>query len=96
MATTEDEQVAALLKGKSAFSAGGQWCTMGFELLGCDAILRAQKEQMKLEAQGKEAQRLKDNEKASSKLEKAQATLDKFNSNERILGLDWKAIIAYV
>ena len=57
---------------------------------------RAQKEQIKIEAQGTEAQRLKDNEKASSKLEKAQATLDKFNSNERILGLDWKAIIAYV
>jgi hypothetical protein len=94
--TTEDEQVKALLAGKSAFSAGGQWCTMGFALLGCNAILRAQKEQIKIEAQGNEVQRVKDKNKATAKLEKAQASLDKFTSNERMLGADWKAIIAYV
>ena len=66
LATTEDKQAAALLKGKLAFSAGGQWCTMGFAVLGCNTILRAQKEQMKIEAQGTEAQRLKDDEKAAS------------------------------
>ena len=59
-------------------------------------IPRAQKGQIKIEAQGTEAQRLKDNEKASSKLEKAQATLDKFTSNEKMLGPDWKVIIAYI
>ena len=65
-------------------------------MLGCNVILRAQREQMKVEAKGTEAQRLKDNEKASSKLEKAQATLDKFTSNEKVLGPDWKVIIAYI
>ena len=56
---TEHEQVAALLKGKSAFSAGGQWCTLGFALLGSNAILRAQKEQLRLEAEGTAATRAK-------------------------------------
>ena len=60
------------------------------------AMTGAQKEQMKIEVQGTEAQRLEDNEKASSKLEKAQATLDKFTSNEKVLGPDWKVIIAYI
>ena len=58
---------------------------MGFVLLGCNATLRAQKEQMKIEAQGTGARRLKDNEKASPKPGKAQATLDKFTSNEKML-----------
>ena len=49
---TEDEQVAALLMGRSAFSAGGQWCKLGLALLGSSAILRAQKEQMKIVAKG--------------------------------------------
>ena len=30
------------------------------------------------------------------KLEKAQASLDKFTSNKKMLGGDWKAVIAYV
>jgi hypothetical protein len=42
--TTKDKQVKALLHGNSAFSADGQRCTMGFTLLGCNAIPRAQKE----------------------------------------------------
>ena len=64
-------------------------------MLSSYAILRAQKEQLKIEAQGNEAQRLEDKEKESSKLKKAQTTLDKFTSNGKILGPDWKVIIAY-
>ena len=41
LATAKDKQVAALLKGKSAFSAGGQWCTLGFALFGYNTTLRA-------------------------------------------------------
>ena len=40
--------------------------------------------------------RVKDNEKATSKLVKAQASLDKFTSKEGMLGVDWKVVIAYV
>ena len=38
LVTTKDEQGNALLEGISAFSAGGQWCTMGVALFGCNAI----------------------------------------------------------
>ena len=31
---TEDEQVAQLIKNEGAFSAGAQWCTFVFQLLG--------------------------------------------------------------
>jgi hypothetical protein len=37
----EGKQDATLLKGKLAFSAGGQWCTMKFALIGSSAIIRA-------------------------------------------------------
>ena len=54
---TKYEQVADLLKGKSAFTPGGQWCTLGFILLGSHAILRAQKEQLNIEAKRNADQR---------------------------------------
>ena len=93
---TEEEQVAALLKGKSAFSAGGQWCTLGFALLGSNAILRAQKEQLRLEAEGTAAVRAKKIKDATEKLGKAQAVLDKFRRKEKMTAPDWKVVIAFV
>ena len=93
---TEDEQVAALLKGKSAFSAGGQWCTLGFALLGSNAILRAQKEQLRLETKGTAATRAKKSKEAAEKMNKAQAVLDKFHRKEKMTAPDWKVVIAFV
>ena len=61
---------------------------MEFALLGCNAILKAQREQVKIEALGNEAQRIKNNKKPTAKLEKGQASLDKFTSNKRMLGVD--------
>ena len=46
MQKTEDEQVEELVSGKKAFSAGGQWATIGVEMIGSRAIIRAQKIQM--------------------------------------------------
>ena len=88
--------MAALLKGKSAFSAGGQWCTLGFALLGSNAILRAQKEQLRLEAEGTAAVRAKKIKDATEKLDKAQAVLDKFRRKEKMTAPDWKVVIAFV
>lgn len=42
----EDEQVQALVDGKKVFSAGGQYTTIGMQLLGSHAIIRAQKIQV--------------------------------------------------
>ena len=51
---------------------------MGFALFGLQAILRAQKEQLRLEAQGNAKARAKKIKDKTQKLDKAQAVLEKF------------------
>ena len=84
---TEHEQVAALLKGKSAFSAGGQWFALEFALLSSNAILRAQKEQFGLVVEETAVARAKKIKNATEKLDKSQAVLDKFFRKEKLLSL---------
>ena len=69
---------------------------VGFALLGFSAILRAQKEQIKIEAKGSAKAIAKKVKDGAAKLDKYQATLDKFGGTERIYSDDWKVIIAFI
>ena len=48
----EDDQVRELVDNKKAFSAGGQWATLGLKLMGSTAIIRAQKMQLERDEAG--------------------------------------------
>ena len=60
-------------------------------MLECDAILRAQREQLNIEAPRNEAQRMMNNKKATAKLDKTQASLYKSISNKKMFGGGYKA-----
>ena len=96
MAKTEDEQVEALLKGKSAFSAGRQCCELGFQLQGSSAIIRAQQEQLKQHAEESAKAAAKKNNDELAKLEKVKSALARFHAPDKTRASEWKAISSFV
>jgi hypothetical protein len=94
----EEEQVKQLLETKSAFSAGGIWNICGTRIANANVILRAQKQQVALEAeksavqaQGRAARRVK-------LLVNAQTALQKYRDggNNGMTDKDWGDIIRWV
>ena len=67
-----------LLKGKLAFSADGQWCTM-VQLLGLSATIRAQLLQIEQSAAGSAKAAAKKNKGKLAKLNKAKYVLALYN-----------------
>ena len=93
---TEDEQVAALVEGKKAFSAGGQWATIGMQLLGSRAIIRAQTLQLERERAGGEATAAKKLAAQVQKANKAQAVLTMFQNEVKMGRTHWDDIIRFL
>lgn len=93
---TEDEQVGQLVKAKGAFSAGAQWYTFGFQLLGSRALIRAQVKQVEAESKGKEHALAKKKEEAQTRIQKAQEALTIWTATGKLSASQWKDILKFV
>ena len=93
---TEDEQVRALVDAKKTFSAGAQWATVGMQLLGSRAIIRAQTEQMKKEKKGGQADAAKKLATKKEKLVKADEALALYRSNATMTRVAWDNILKFL
>ena len=93
---TEDEQVQALVDGKKAFSAGGQWAVIGMQLLGSHAIIKAQRLQLKKEKEGGEANAAKKLASKMEKANKAQEALTLYRAAGKMNRSHWDAIIRFL
>ena len=93
----EDEQVAQLVAQKSAFSASALWNICGTRFRNADVVIRAQKEQLAVEA-AKVAQIKQKKEDAKvEKLVKARAALYKYHMNVNSLNTkDWGDLFRWV
>ena len=96
MKETEDEQMEELLDGKSAFSAGGQWCALGFKLMGANAIVGAQVRQLQKEKDGSNETVLKKLRERREKMRSAQGALEVHTSGAELSGNDSADIIKFI
>lgn len=95
--TDEDEQVKKLLEDKSAFSAGGLWNTIGTRIGNAKVVLRAQKEQVDLEAERSAGQERSRAERRVKAMVSAQTALQKYRRNSNAMtDKDWVDIIRWV
>ena len=92
---TEDEQVEQLVKEKGALSAGAQWYTFGFQLLGSRALLRAQVKQVEAEMKGKEQALVKRKEGAQETIQKTQEALTVWTTTGKLVAPQWKDILKF-
>ena len=92
----EDEQVKELVDNKKAFSAGGQWATLGLQLMGSTAIIRAQKMQLERDEAGGRASAAKKLAGQIDKINKAQAALLMFRSNTKMGKPEWSDVIKFL
>ena len=93
---TEDEQVKALVDGKSAFTAGGQWCTLGFTLLGSSATLCAQQQQLNQDTAAASRAKAKVKTGLLAKIEKADLALCRFRGPDNMNAPNWKITIGFL
>ena len=96
-AKTEEEQIKTLVDGKGAFSAGGQWCAMGFQLLGSRALVRAQL----LQVQKEKEKTIKATEKKVSekqgKMDAAKLALEVYKGDPlKMKSPDWQQIMKFL
>ena len=95
--TDEDEQVRTLRNDKNAFSAGGLWNTIGTRIGNARVVLRAQKEQVDLEAAKSAAQEQSRVDRRAKTLVSAQIALQKYQQNSSVMtDKDWVDIIRWV
>ena len=95
--TDEDEQVKALLESKTAFSASGLWNTCGTRIGNAHVVLRAQKEQVELEAEKSALQERSRADRRAKTLVAAQTALQKYRQNSNAMtDKDWVDIIRWV
>mmetsp|Transcript_19916 Transcript_19916/g.40199 ORF Transcript_19916/g.40199 Transcript_19916/m.40199 type:complete len:160 (-) Transcript_19916:193-672(-) len=80
---TEDEQVKSLVERKGAFSAGGLWMTLGFQLMGSKATIRAQVAQIEQEKAAAKKSVKKKADEMKLKVEKADESFRMFKSGQR-------------
>ena len=85
-----------LLDGKSAFSAGGQWCALGFKLMGAKAIVGAQVRQLQKEKDGSNETVLKKLRERREKMRSAQGALEVHTSGAELSGNDSADIIKFI
>ena len=95
--TDEDEQVKELLESKSVFSAGGLWNTCGTRIGNARVVLRAQKEQVELEAEKSAVLERSRADRRAKTLVSAQTALQKYRQNSNAMtDKDWVDIIRWV
>jgi hypothetical protein len=93
----EDDQVKALLETKNAFSAGGLWNTIATRIGNADVVLRAQKQQIDLEAQKTAVQARSRADRRAKMLTNAQTALQKYRQNPELMtDKDWGDVIRWV
>jgi hypothetical protein len=93
---TADEQLKALVDSKCAFSAGGQWCTLGFALLGLSAILCARQLQLNRDAVGNSRAKAKVKMDILAKIETVEVTLSRFRGPDKTNAPNWKIFISFL
>ena len=90
----KQEQIQSLVKNKGAFSAGAQWCNVGLELLGAEAVVAAQLEQIDSDAKKVANAAAKRVTQSENKVKKAEEAVKVFKSVDKSPGKDeWKDII---
>ena len=87
---TEKQQINALVNNKGAFSAGGQWCHVGVQLLGSEAVTTAQLLQLQKEQKKARDAKEKKATARTSRVDKARETLALFSGKEGSSGEDAK------
>jgi hypothetical protein len=93
----EDDQVKKLLETKGAFSASAMWNVCGSRIGNASVVLRAQKEQLDLEAQKAEQVLKSKSEKRAKVLVNARKALHKHESLPATMtDKDWVDIIRWV
>jgi hypothetical protein len=94
----EDEQVKQLLETKSAFSAGGIWNICGTRISNASVVIRAQKQQLALEAEKSALQAQGRAHRRSKLLISARTALQKYqrDGNNGMTDKDWVDIIRWV
>jgi hypothetical protein len=93
----EDEQVRQLLAQKGAFCSSALWNVCGTRVGNAGVVLRAQKEQLALDAAKAAAVEKKRDDEKAVKLTKARAALRKYHDNTSSLtDKDWGDVIRWV
>ncbi len=87
----------ALVEGKGSFSAGGQWCAMGFKLLGSRALVKAQVLQVQKEKNGTAEAIAKKVEEKREKLNNAIKAMELYKSDpNKLKSTDWQDIMKFL
>jgi len=93
----EDAQVKQLVETKGSFSAGGLWAVCGTRIGNASVVLRAQKEQLALEAKKVESQSKTKMESRAKLLVNARQALQKYESSPvTMTDKDWIDVIRWV
>ena len=94
---TQKEQIRALVENKGAFSAGGQWCHIGVQLLGSEAVTAAQMEKLAIEQRKTAAAAERKATEKEKKVTKARAALQSFKQENSKAGADkYKDVIMFL
>ncbi len=93
---TEDKQVKLLVECKNAFSAGGLWMALGFQLMGSKATVCAQMEQIKSEKAAATITRAKREKAMRDRMEKADTSFELFKSGSNMPAEAWWEIFKFL
>ncbi len=93
---TKDEQVKLLVECKNAFSAGGLWMALGFQLMGSKATVRAQMEQIKSKKAAATVTKAKKDKAMRDRVEKADASFQLIKSGSNMPAEAWRDIIKFL
>mmetsp|Transcript_5727 Transcript_5727/g.11705 ORF Transcript_5727/g.11705 Transcript_5727/m.11705 type:complete len:257 (+) Transcript_5727:481-1251(+) len=93
---TENEQVKSLVERKSAFSAGGIWMALGFQLMGSQATVRVQLQQIELEKAAAARTTAKKAKDLRVKVEKAESSFQLYKSSQHTQMEAWRDIIKFL
>jgi len=93
---TENKQVKSLVERKSAFSAGGIWMALGFQLMGSQATVRVQLQQIELEKAAAAMTTAKKAEDLRVKVEKAESSFQLYKSGQHMQMEAWRDIIKFL
>ncbi len=93
---TEDEQVKSIVKRKNAFTAGGLWMALGFQLMGSRATTRAQVQQLEEEKKAATQTAAKKVEDLRVKVEKAEAAFKLYKAGKNMSKDNWYDIIKFL
>jgi hypothetical protein len=96
-AEDEDEQVRLLLEQKGAFSSSALWSICGTRVGNAGVVIRAQREQLAVEAAKVAAAEQKKDEARVKLLQKARSALRKYHTNVNSLtDKDWGDVLRWV